>query len=257
MTTFHVIIPARYESARLSGKLLLEIAGKTVLQHVYEQAVKSQAQSVTIATDDDRIASAATAFGADVCMTSSDHRNGTDRLAEAASIKGFADDELIVNVQADEPLIPPEIITQVAVNLETHSDASISTLYTRMTSLDDIFDTNHVKVVTDREGYAIYFSRAVIPWDRDNFTSESRALTSDSNYFLHVGLYAYRVSFIKQYVNWAPCHLEQVERLEQLRALWYGHKIHVGMACVTPPPDINSQEDFDRVEKLFLESQHD
>ena len=242
--SFHVVIPARYGSTRLPGKPLLEMQGRPLVQYVYEQACKSGAASITIATDDERIAKAAQKFGADVCMTKADHQSGTDRLAEVVEKLKWPDDALVVNVQGDEPLIPPANITQVAEDLAAHPDASMATLYQTITQAEDILNPNIVKVVLDAAGYALYFSRAAIPWQK-------QALQP---YFRHIGLYAYRAGFIKQYSSWPRCELEQSESLEQLRVLWQGARIHLTQAGVYTPPDVNTLDDFEQVSNLIRES---
>ena len=205
---FRVLIPARYASTRLPGKPLLDIGGKPMLQRVYEQAVASGAASVVIATDDPRIEEAARGFGAEVCMTSPEHSSGSERLAEAVSLLEYGDDEIVVNLQGDEPLMPPELLQQVADNLATHGDASVATLCTRIHTAAELFDPHAVKVVMDRAGYALYFSRAVIPWDRDAFAVTTEELPAAAEHFRHLGLYAYRVGFLKRYVRLPACSLE-------------------------------------------------
>lgn len=251
---FHILIPARYASSRLPGKPLLDIGGKTMLQWVYERAQISGAQSVVIATDDPRIEEAAHGFGAEVCMTSADHRSGSDRLAEAVTLLGYGDDEIVVNLQGDEPLMPPVLLRQVAESLEEHRDAAVATLCTRIHTAADLFDPHVVKVVSDSNGYALYFSRAVIPWDRDAFAITTTELPPQSEHFRHLGLYAYRTGFLKRYVRLAPCHLEQMESLEQLRVLWHGERIHVAEAAELPGPGVDTAEDLERVRRLVAAS---
>lgn len=219
--SFTVVIPARYQSSRLPGKPLADIAGKPMVQWVYEQAIQAGAQDVIIATDDERVADAVAAFGGKVCMTSPNHESGTERLAEVVKSMGIADDHIIVNVQGDEPLIPPAIIRQVADNLAA-STAPMATLGVAITNEEEVFNPNAVKVVTDKEGYALYFSRATIPWDRDAYARGEKL--SPQALMRHIGIYAYRAGFINTYVNWQPSSLEKIECLEQLRVLWYGEK---------------------------------
>ncbi|WP_290434100.1 3-deoxy-manno-octulosonate cytidylyltransferase, partial [Aeromonas caviae] len=249
--SFVVVIPARYASTRLPGKPLADIHGKPMVQHVVEKALQSGADRVIVATDDERVqqvlAPFAAAAGFEVCMTSPDHQSGTERLAEVCRHYGFAADTIIVNVQGDEPLIPPVIIRQVADNLAAAS-APMATLSVPIRDAEEAFNPNAVKVVTDREGYALYFSRASIPWDRDRF-AQSREKIGD-HYQRHIGIYAYRAGFIQRYVDWAPSVLEQVEALEQLRVLWYGEKIHVAQALQAPPVGVDTQADLDKVRAL-------
>lgn len=256
--SFVVVIPARYASTRLPGKPLADIHGKPMVQHVVEKALQSGADRVIVATDDERVQQAlapfAAAAGFEVCMTSPDHQSGTERLAEVCRHYGFATDTIIVNVQGDEPLIPPVIIRQVADNLAAAS-APMATLSVPIRDAEEAFNPNAVKVVTDREGYALYFSRASIPWDRDRFAASDRVAGSHeqigAHYQRHIGIYAYRAGFIQRYVDWAPSALEQVEALEQLRVLWYGEKIHVAQALEAPPVGVDTQADLDKVRALL------
>lgn len=251
---FHVIIPARYASSRLFGKALADINGKPMLQHVYERALASNATSVTIATDDDRIAKAAENFNAKVCMTSTEHSCGTSRIVEAIITLNFPDDAIIVNVQGDEPLIPPVIIQQVAENLATRPNMQAATLCLPIENTKELFDPNVVKVVTDNFGAALYFSRAPIPWERDNFSTKNNNLTDttlSSIHYRHIGIYAYRVGFLKKYATWLPCTLEESEKLEQLRILWNGCKIHVAVAKAVSPIGVDNLEDLEKVREIL------
>ncbi|TVP91675.1 MAG: 3-deoxy-manno-octulosonate cytidylyltransferase [Pseudomonadaceae bacterium] len=248
---FHVIIPARYASSRLPGKPLELLAGKPMVQHVWEQAQRSQAASVTVATDDERIEKACHAFGARVVMTRADHPSGTDRLQEVASLLGLEDDAAVVNVQGDEPLIPPALIDQVASNLLGFPAASIATLAEPLHDATALFNPNVVKVVCDREGFALYFSRAPMPWCRDDFAQNREALPSTVPFRRHIGLYAYKVSFLHDYVRWPASPLEQAESLEQLRALWFGCRIHVADACEPPPAGVDTADDLARLRALM------
>lgn len=249
--SFIVVIPARYASTRLPGKPLLDIAGKPMVQHVYEQAQKSQALRVVIATDDQRIFDVAEGFGAEVVMTSSDHPSGTDRLEEVVRKLGLEDGEHVVNVQGDEPLIPPELINQVALNLASNPTAGISTLCEQIEQVDLVFNPNVVKVVFDDKGFASYFSRAPIPWARESFGGEVNTLPVDAKYFRHIGIYAYKVSFLKNYVTWLPSMTEKIECLEQLRALSNGVGIHVELASVSPQAGVDTQADLERLRDLM------
>ncbi|HEH9428631.1 TPA: 3-deoxy-manno-octulosonate cytidylyltransferase [Aeromonas sobria] len=252
--SFVVVIPARYASTRLPGKPLADIHGKPMVQHVVEKALQSGADRVIVATDDQRVAQALAATGVEVCMTSPDHQSGTERLAEVCRHYGFAADTIIVNVQGDEPLIPPAIIRQVADNLAA-ATAPMATLSVPIKDAEEAFNSNAVKVVTDKDGYALYFSRACIPWDRDRFAASDRAAGSHEqiggHYQRHIGIYAYRAGFIQRYVDWAPSVLEQVEALEQLRVLWYGEKIHVAQALEAPPVGVDTQADLEKVRALL------
>jgi len=248
--SFKIIIPARYASTRLPGKPLLDIAGKPMIQHVYNRAKESLASEVIIATDDQRIAQVAKAFGADVCMTRADHISGTDRLAEVAAHRCFADTDIIINVQGDEPCLPASLINQVAEDLTQHSDADIATLYAKITEEKQVFDSNTVKVVMDSQGYALYFSRAPIPWMRDHFDKES-PLPPILPHYRHIGLYGYRASFLKHYAELKPCILEQEESLEQLRALFHGKKIHLTAALIDPGHGVDTEQDLMAVRQLL------
>ena len=252
--SFVVVIPARYASTRLPGKPLADIHGKPMVQHVVEKALQSGADRVIVATDDERVQQALQTTGVEVCMTSKDHQSGTERLAEVCRHYGFAADTIVVNVQGDEPLIPPAIIRQVADNLAA-ATAPMATLSVPIQDAEEAFNPNAVKVVTDKDGYALYFSRASIPWDRDRFAASDRAAGSHEqigdHYQRHIGIYAYRAGVIQRYVDWAPSALEQVEALEQLRVLWYGEKIHVAQALEAPPVGVDTQQDLDKVRALL------
>lgn len=248
---FYVVIPARFASTRLPGKPLREIAGKTMLQHVYERAVESDADRVVIATDDERIRQTAEAFGAEVCMTLDRHPSGTDRLAEVVEILGCDDEQIVVNLQGDEPLMPAALINQAAENLAANREASVSTLCEPISDCAELFDWHIVKTAMDANGYALYFSRSALPWPGEAYSAESPSLPTEAEFFSHVGLYGYRASFIKQYVTWAPSPHEQVESLEQLRVLWHGHKIHVGVTDHYPGLSIDTEEELQRLEAML------
>ena len=242
--SFVVIIPARYASTRLPGKPLQDINGKPMIVHVLERARESGASRIIVATDHDEVARAVEAAGGEVCMTRADHQSGTERLAEVIEKCGFSDDTAIVNVQGDEPMIPPVIIRQVAENL-TNSQAGMATLAVPIHSAEEAFNPNAVKVVMDARGYALYFSRATIPWDRDRF-AQSREAIGDT-LLRHIGIYGYRAGFIRRYVSWPASPLEQIEMLEQLRVLWNGEKIHVAVAQQVPGTGVDTPEDLARV----------
>ena len=249
-TAFKVVIPARYASTRLPGKPLLQLAGRPMLQHVHECARRSGAQEIVVATDDRRIETAATAFGAQVCMTSAEHSSGTERLSEVVESLGWQQDAIVVNLQGDEPMMPPALIRQVAGNLASHEAAAIATLASPVTDSGQMTDPNVVKVVLDRAGFALYFSRAPIPWRRD---SEAGQQPGDGygNGLHHIGMYAYRAGFLQRFKQLEPSPLEAVEKLEQLRALWHGLKIHVGIATALPGPGVDTEADLQRVEQLL------
>lgn len=236
--SFSVVIPARYASSRLPGKPLLDIAGKPMLQHTYERALQSKAESVTIATDDQRIKDVAESFGANVCMTSDQHISGTDRIQEVCATLELDDSDIIVNVQADEPLIPPSVIDQVAENLVSQQQAGIATLCEVICSQDEIADPSSVKVVFDQQGLALYFSRATIPW---------QGSASAKNCYRHIGIYAYRVAILNQFIQWPASALEIQEKLEQLRALDNGVRIHVALSAENIPPGVDTEKDLAQV----------
>ncbi|WP_312200333.1 3-deoxy-manno-octulosonate cytidylyltransferase [Kosakonia cowanii] len=247
--SFVVIIPARYASTRLPGKPLVDINGKPMVVHVLERARESGAERIIVATDNEEVREAVQAVGGEVCMTRADHQSGTERLAEVVEKCGFSDEKVIVNVQGDEPMIPPAIIRQVADNLAARRDVGMATLAVPIESAEEAFNPNAVKVVMDAQGYALYFSRATIPWDRDRFAA-SRETIGDS-FLRHIGIYGYRAGFIRRYVSWQTSPLEQIEMLEQLRVLWYGERIHVDVASVVPGTGVDTPEDLERVRQAM------
>ncbi|EAQ32710.1 3-deoxy-manno-octulosonate cytidylyltransferase [Idiomarina baltica] len=245
--SFTVIIPARYPSSRLPGKPLADIGGKPMIQHVYERALQSGAAEVIIATDDQRIADEVERFGGRSMLTSSEHQSGTERLAEVVEQLALSEDQVVVNVQGDEPFIPPEIIRQVADNLANQRVAPMATLAVPMATSDEVFNPNAVKVVCDSAGYALYFSRAPIPYNREQFKSlNDQQPEQVDGYMRHIGIYAYRADFIKRYVAWNESPLERIESLEQLRVLWHGEKIHVAEAIMPPAAGIDTPEDLEQ-----------
>lgn len=244
---FRVVIPARFASSRFPGKALAEIDGKPMVARVYEQARASKAAEVIVATDDVRIESAARAFGADVVMTASNHESGTDRIAEVARLRGFDPQDVVVNVQGDEPRMPPALIDQVAALLETHPQAQIATLASPLGSLQELLDANVVKVVTTLEGRALYFSRAPIPWHRDGARDGLSSQSRFEGARRHIGLYAYRVGALLRIADLPPTALELAEKLEQLRALEHGYDIRVASAVAAPGADVNTPEDLQRM----------
>jgi 3-deoxy-manno-octulosonate cytidylyltransferase (CMP-KDO synthetase) len=248
---FRVVIPARYASSRLPGKALLSIGGKPMIQWVYERARASGAHEVLIATDDLLIVSAGHSFGAETVMTAATHQSGTDRIAEVAQLRGWADSDIVVNVQGDEPVIPPALIDQVAALLDSNASAQIATLATPITSLAEFMDPNAVKVVTDGQGRALYFSRAPIPWERDASTGGLASQPSFQAARRHVGIYGYRVGALLRLASLEPTRLELLEKLEQLRAVENGFEIRVADSVERPGPDVNTPADLERVTALL------
>jgi 3-deoxy-manno-octulosonate cytidylyltransferase (CMP-KDO synthetase) len=251
---YSIVIPARYAATRVPGKPLREIAGKTLLQHVYECAQRTQAQQIIIATDDARIREVAVGFGADVCLTSTQHRSGTERINEVISQRGIAAEEIIVNLQGDEPLMPVSCIDQVADVLARHSDAQMATLATPIIHDEDVFDSNIVKVVLNKHGKALYFSRASIPWQRGDYEKQTVDHTADWLCLRHIGIYSYRAAYIKEYVSLPSGPLEILESLEQLRVLWHGGQIAVAQATEIPGPGVDTEQDLLRVSQLMAQS---
>lgn len=250
-TSFIVVIPARQASTRLPGKMLADLDGKPMVVRVAEQALASKAARVVIATDHADIAQATRAAGIDTLMTRVDHPSGTDRLAEAATQLGLTDQTIVVNVQGDEPLIDPQLINRVAQQLTLDTQAAIATCASPLTEVTSLFNPNVVKVVCDQRDRALYFSRAPIPWDRDGFQTEHRTLTRDFPALHHIGLYAYRVEFLKCFPKLSPGVLERLEMLEQLRALEHGYGISVLKIDSHPGAGIDTPEDLVRVRRLI------
>jgi 3-deoxy-manno-octulosonate cytidylyltransferase (CMP-KDO synthetase) len=242
---FVVVIPARYGSTRLPGKPLIVIAGKPMIEWVHRQASQSGASEVIVATDDERILAACRAFGARAELTSTEHASGTDRIAEIARRFAWDDDQIVVNVQGDEPLISPLCIAQTARLLGWHPEAAIATLTAPLESPAEFRDPNFVKVVTDCNGWALYFSRAPVPWPRDGGEPRARR---------HLGIYAYRAGGLRAISAAAPCALEEIERLEQLRALWLGLRIIVADAVEPPSPHVDTEEDLAKVRRYLERS---
>ena len=251
MSDYKIVIPARYGSSRLPGKPLIELAGKPMIQHVFERAMDTNASEIVIATDDERIFEVAVAFGANVVMTDESHENGTERIAEVAEMLSWDDSTVIVNLQGDEPLIPRSLIELTAKGLLDNSEAGMSSLCTPIDSDKDAFDPNVVKAVLDNRGFAMYFSRASIPWDREAYKHGAESLTTMIPVYRHIGMYGYRVSFLKEYMKMQPTAIEQVECLEQLRALCYGVKIHMSVIAQSPGHGIDTPSDVSRVEALL------
>jgi len=251
---FIAVVPARFGSSRLPGKPLLDIAGEPMVAHVWRRACESQAQRVIVATDDERIRDAMQAYGAEVVMTRADHPSGTDRLAEVAEQLSLAGDTLVVNVQGDEPLIPPVLIDQVAQRLADDPEAAMATLAEPIGDVDTLFNPNVVKVVRSLQGRALYFSRAPIPWDREQFKTQPDLLATDA-WLRHIGIYAYRASFLATYRDLTASSLEQLEQLEQLRVLQHGHAIQVALAAAANPAGVDTPEDLTRVRALLTSSE--
>jgi len=244
----HIIIPARYASTRLPGKPLLDIAGKPMIVRVVERALQSGAQQVVVATDDRRIHDTVIRHGAKSVMTRPDHPSGTDRLAEAVSLLDLDDEAIVVNLQGDEPLMPPGLIRDVASALSSRPDAVMATACHAIADRQDFQNPNVVKVVSDHEGYALYFSRAPIPWPRDTMSGQHSA---PIRAFRHIGLYAYRAGFIGQFASWPACPIETAESLEQLRVLWHGERIAVVEADEAPAAGVDTPDDLERVRRLY------
>jgi 3-deoxy-manno-octulosonate cytidylyltransferase (CMP-KDO synthetase) len=256
--SFIVVIPARYHSARLPGKVLADINGKPMIQWVIEKAKKSGASQVIVATDNDEVAQVVSQLGVDVCKTRADHQSGTERLAEVTELQQFDNDQVIVNVQGDEPFIAAENIAQVAMNLanqqgKTDQQARMATLAVPINDVTEALNPNVVKVVIDQNGYAIYFSRSTIPYDRHRFLNQKDIKDIGEFYLRHIGIYAYRAGFIKDYVKWPASQLEQIESLEQLRVLWQGENIHVAVANSRLPVEgVDTYEDLEKARAYAL-----
>lgn len=271
MPAFHVVIPARIASTRLPGKPLLDIGGKPMVIRVAEQAAQSGAEEICIATDHQPIIAAAQQHGFQACMTRADHTSGTDRIAEVVKLRGWSDDTIVVNVQGDEPLIPPALIRAVAEHLHRHPECAIATACHAIHDEASMRNPNIVKTVLDKDGNALYFSRAPIPYPRDVFALPSSAggesvargaqpaggegiLPTDLPVLRHIGIYAYRVSFLRAYSQLEPCALEHFEALEQLRALYHGYKIGVTITEQAPPAGVDTEQDLQLARKIFEQS---
>ena len=247
MNRFVVVIPARYASVRLPGKPLRLIAGEPMIQHVYRLALQSQADEVWIATDDERIEAAVRSFGANVCMTSANHHSGTERLAEVCDLQSWPDDLAVVNLQGDEPLLPPVLIDECAALLNDDS-VGMATLASPMDTEEELRNPNVAKIITDQNDNALYFSRAPIPHSRDEHTHDLVLQTA----LRHHGIYAYRCNVLRQLIAAGPCNMEQCEKLEQLRALWLGITLRVGRASVRPGQGVDTEEDLAAVESALV-----
>lgn len=247
---FIVVIPARFASTRLPGKPLADICGKPMIEHVYEKAMQSGAAKVVIATDHPDVHAACEKFTDNVLMTKDSHESGTERLAEVVDLLQLPDDTIVVNVQGDEPLLAPQNVKQVA-GLLIDGQAPMATLSVAITDSEEVFNPNAVKVVSDKQGFALYFSRATIPYDRERFISQQAETDIGDFYQRHIGIYAYRAGFIKQYIQMTPSPLEKIEALEQLRVLFHGEKIKIEQAHIEPQAGVDTPEDLARVIEIL------
>jgi 3-deoxy-manno-octulosonate cytidylyltransferase (CMP-KDO synthetase) len=242
---FHVIIPARFAASRLPGKPLVDVAGRPLIQWVWDCARASGAASVIVATDDARIRSVAAGFGADVAMTSAGHLSGTDRIAEVVRARGWDSEAIVINLQGDEPLMPPAVLSRVAAALVEHPDCGIATAAAPISSLAEFLDPSCVKALRSRSGEALYFSRACVPWPRD--AAAAGRPDDFSHAFRHIGIYGYRVRSLLEFAGWPPTPLETTEKLEQLRALENGMRIQVVVLQEAPPAGVDTPEDLEAV----------
>ena len=246
-----IVIPARYQSTRFPGKPLQEIGGLPMIAHTYQRALEANVDSIVIATDDERIAAAVKAIGSDVFFSTTEHASGTERIAEVAQQLGYDDEDIVINLQGDEPFVPAILLRQTAETLAMHADASMATVYIPLESSVDVFNPNIVKVVLDKHNYALYFSRASIPWLRGVFDNESQPNFDLTSFHRHIGIYAYRAGFVKCYHELVISPLEKQESLEQLRVLWNGHKIILSQATELPGQEVNTPEDLERVQAIY------
>jgi len=246
--TFKVVIPARYQSSRLEGKPLLDIGGIPMVIHVVKQSLKSKVNDVVVATDDQKIFDTVEKFGYKAIMTNINHKSGTDRTGEVVNLMGWSDHEIVVNVQGDEPLINPSLINQVAEYLDHHKDVFVSTACHSISDYNDFINPNNVKVVLDKNSQALYFSRAPIPFPRDELAQK---MIGKEGFYKHIGIYAYRAKFLKNYKDIAETELEDIEKLEQLRILYAGYKIGVVASVDSPMIGVDTPEDLEKVRKLF------
>jgi 3-deoxy-manno-octulosonate cytidylyltransferase (CMP-KDO synthetase) len=249
--SFRIVIPSRIASTRLPGKPLRDICGKPMIAHVVEQAQQSEADEVIVATDSNEIADAISHLGIRICMTHADHQSGTERLSEVIEQLGFTDDQILINLQGDEPMMPPVCLNQIGQALEADASLKMATLCTPLTEIEELFDPHAVKVVRDINDFALYFTRAAVPWSkdwsRDCFNETPRQLPTNQQYQRHIGLYGYRAGFIRQYLAWPSSDIEKTESLEQLRVLYYGEKIKVITAASMPGPGVDTMDDLNRV----------
>jgi len=249
--SFRIVIPARYASTRLPGKPLREICGKPMIEHVINRAQQSNADEVIVATDSAEIAEALSAIDVRVCMTHENHQSGTERLSEVIEQLGIDDDQILINLQGDEPMMPPVCLNQVGEALEQDAHLKMATLCTPLTDIEELFDPHAVKVVRDINDFALYFTRAAVPWSRDCFNEAPREMPTNQDYQRHIGLYGYRAGFVRQYLEWESSDIEKTESLEQLRVLYYGEKIKVITAEIPPGPGVDTADDLERVCELM------
>ncbi len=249
--SFRIVIPARFASTRLPGKPLREICGKPMIVHVIERAKRSNAEEVIVATDSTEIVEALSQQDVRVCLTREDHQSGTERLSEVIEQLGFDDEQILINLQGDEPMMPAVCLNQVGQALEQDKSLKMATLCTPLTDIEELFDPHAVKVVRDINDFALYFTRAAVPWSRECFNESPRELPKSQEYQRHIGLYGYRAGFIRQYLNWESSDIEKTESLEQLRVLYYGEKIKVITAETPPGPGVDTVEDLNRVCELL------
>lgn len=251
MVEYRIVIPARYGSSRLPGKPLLDIAGRPMIVHVCERALETGACEVVVATDHALIVEAVAELPVRALLTRPEHTSGTERIAEVSETLGWEDQVLIVNLQGDEPLIQPALIDTLAEVLSAQTAAQVATLAAPIHEREDVFNPNAVKVVTDRDGYALYFSRAPIPWHRESFAGAASALPESFSWQRHIGIYAYTAGFLRRYVSWLPSQLESIEALEQLRILWQGERIRVLAVDRPPEAGVDTETDLERVRRRF------
>lgn len=251
MPPFKVVIPARFGSTRLPGKPLLPIAGRPMIARVCDRALEAGAGEIVVAVDDERIGHAVADLPVRVLLTCPDHQSGTERLIEVAQRLAWDDSVLVINLQGDEPLLDPALLRQLADRFHTQQHAEMATIAAPIADESELFATSAVKVLLDRNGCALYFSRAPIPWFRDGFARQPRQMPADHTYWRHIGLYAYTVGFLRRYASWPSSPLEQIESLEQLRVLWAGEKIYVMPVDRAPEAGIDTPEDLARVERVF------
>jgi 3-deoxy-manno-octulosonate cytidylyltransferase (CMP-KDO synthetase) len=249
---FHVVIPARYAASRLPGKPLADVCGRPLIQWVWERGRASGAASTVVATDDDRILTACRAFGADCLLTSAEHLSGTDRIAEVAARRGFAAEDIVVNLQGDEPLMPPAVVSQVAGALRARPETDIATAVAPIAALGEFLDPNCVKALRAADGHALYFSRAPVPWPRDRAPGGQPAAFAGA--WRHVGIYAFRVRSLVEFSGWPATPLELTEKLEQLRALEHGMKIYLVPLSEAPPPGVDTLEELERVRDILCKN---
>lgn len=251
VTSFRIVIPARFGSSRLPGKPLRLIAGKAMIVHVCERAIEAGAEQIVVAVDDPRIVEAVAGLPVTPMLTRPEHTSGTERLVEVADRLAWREDECVVNVQGDEPLVDPALIRRLAAALGAKPHAGVATVATPITDRREIFDPNAVKVVVDQANHALYFSRAPVPWDRAAFAKSPPEVPSGFHHLRHIGLYAYTAGFLRRYAGWPRSPLEDVECLEQLRILWHGEPIQVLTVDEVPEPGVDTEGDLYRVEQLL------